>query len=152
MTVAGIVINAAICGVLSEPAPRYQTRVSWIPLFVLCLILSSIWETFSSVQQKPQFTRQLAERLPRSLRFLGIGGIGLATDLGGFTVIVALGAHALIARLGSLAIATLVTWRLNRALTFDPSGRREHEEAVRYAIVTAIAQGTSYAIFAGTSS
>jgi putative flippase GtrA len=92
--------------------------------------------------------RQLAEWLPRPLRFLGVGALGLITDLGAFTIIVAFGPHALAARLGSLAIATLVTWRLNRALTFDRSGRAAHEEAMRYAVVTAIAQGTSYAVFA----
>jgi putative flippase GtrA len=48
----------------------------------------------------------------------------------------------------SLSIATLVTWRLNRALTFDASGRRQNREAVRYATVTAVAQGTSYLVFA----
>jgi putative flippase GtrA len=58
------------------------------------------------------------------------------------------GAHPLLMRLVSLALATLVTWRLNRALTFDHSGRRQHDEAMRYAVVTAFAQGTSYAVFA----
>ena len=47
-----------------------------------------------------------------------------------------------------LAAATLVTWRLNRALTFDRSGRQPGEEAMRYAAVTAASQGTSYAVFA----
>ncbi len=51
-------------------------------------------------------------------------------------------------RLFSLAAATLVTWRLNRALTFDRSGRHQGEEALRYAAVTAAAQGTSYTVFA----
>ena len=51
-------------------------------------------------------------------------------------------------RLFSLAAATVVTWRLNRALTFDRSGRRQRDEAMRYAAVTAAAQGTSYAVFA----
>lgn len=86
--------------------------------------------------------------LPPLARFLVIGSVGLLTDVGVFTIIAAFGVRALIARLGSLAIATLVTWRLNRALTFGPSGRRQHEEAVRYAVVTAIAQGTSYTVFA----
>ena len=92
--------------------------------------------------------RLLAERLPRPLRFLGVGALGLITDLGSFTIIVAFGPHPLTARLASLAIATLVTWRLNRALTFDRSGRPAHEEAMRYAVVTTIAQGTSYVVFA----
>ena len=92
--------------------------------------------------------RALAERLPRPLRFIAVGGIGLVTDLCVFTLVVAWLPSPLTVRLLSLAVATLVTWRLNRALTFARSHRAQHEEAVRYAIVTAVAQGTSYAIFA----
>ena len=92
--------------------------------------------------------RRLAERLPRPLRFLGVGGLGLITDLGIFSVVFALGPHPLLARIVSLAAATLVTWRLNRALTFERSGRAPAREAMRYALVTLVAQGASYAIFA----
>ncbi len=90
---------------------------------------------------------RLAERLPRLVRFLGVGGVGLVTDLGIFTLILCAGPHPLLARAFSLALATLATWRLNRALTFDRSGRRESEEALRYAAVTLTAQSTSYAVF-----
>ena len=129
ITISAIVFNAAICGALSEPLPRYQTRISWIPLFVLLLMIANLWKAYSPAKNEPEFARRLAERLPRPVRFLGVGGIGLITDLGAFTVIIAaFGPHALIARLGSLAIATLVTWWLNRELTFDRSGRRPHEE------------------------
>ena len=86
--------------------------------------------------------------LPRPLRFLGVGGLGLITDLAVFTLIIAQTPHPLLARLVSLAIATLVTWRLNRALTFDRSGRRTADEAMRYAAVAASAQAVSYAVFA----
>jgi putative flippase GtrA len=41
-----------------------------------------------------------------------------------------------------------LTWRLNRAFTFNRSGRAQREEALRYAAVTAAAQSTSYAVFA----
>lgn len=92
--------------------------------------------------------RRLAERLPRPFRFLGVGACGLITDLGVFTAISTQFTAPLIVRLVSLAAATLVTWRLNRALTFDHSGRRQGEEAMRYAVVTAVAQGISYAVFA----
>ena len=148
ISVAAIVFNAAICGVLSEPTGRYQARISWIPLFVILLMIGSLWGARSPAENESEFVRGLAERLPRPLRFLGVGGIGLLTDIGTFTIIVAFGPHALIARLGSLAIATLVTWRLNRTLTFDRSGRRQRDEALRYTMVTIVAQGTSYAIFA----
>src|SRR5262245_26090424 len=92
--------------------------------------------------------RDLAERLPRPLRFLGVGGIGLVTDIGMFTLALMNGVHPLAARVMSLAIATLVTWRLNRALTFDRSGHHQGEEAMRYLAVTAAAQGSSYVVFA----
>jgi putative flippase GtrA len=92
--------------------------------------------------------RRLVEVLPRPLRFLGVGGLGLITDLAVFTLIIARYPHPLLARVVSLAVATLVTWRLNRALTFDRSGRRPADEAMRYAIVAASAQAVSYAVFA----
>ncbi len=92
--------------------------------------------------------RRLVAVLPRPLRFLGVGGLGLITDLAVFTLIIAHSPHPLLARLVSLAIATLVTWRLNRALTFDRSGRRTADEAMRYAAVAASAQAMSYAVFA----
>jgi putative flippase GtrA len=92
--------------------------------------------------------RALAERLPRPLRFLGVGGLGLTTDFCVFTILMGYAPRPLLVRLVSLALATLVTWRLNRALTFDGSGRHQGEEALRYAAVTAASQGTSYAVFA----
>ncbi len=92
--------------------------------------------------------RALAQALPRPIRFLGVGAIGLITDLAIFTLIIAHAPHPLLARLGSLAVATIVTWRLNRALTFDRSGRRPADEAMRYATVAAAAQATSYTVFA----
>jgi putative flippase GtrA len=92
--------------------------------------------------------RHLVEALPRPLRFLGVGGLGLITDLAVFTLMVAHGLHPLLARVVSLAVATLITWRLNRALTFDRSGRRPADEALRYAVVAVSAQAVSYAVFA----
>jgi len=92
--------------------------------------------------------RALAERVPRPLRFLGVGAIGLTVDVSVFTVLISCQPRPLLMRLASLGIATLVTWRLNRALTFDPSNRHPGEEAMRYAAVTAVSQGTSYAVFA----
>jgi len=87
-------------------------------------------------------------RLPRPLRFLTIGAVGLSVDLGVFTLLALGGLHPLTARAGSLAIATIVTWRLNRAFTFDRSGRHQGAEAMRYVAVVVAAQATSYAVFA----
>jgi putative flippase GtrA len=92
--------------------------------------------------------RQWAEMLPRWMRFIGVGGLGLITDLGVLTIVMSFGPHPLVARIVSLAAATLVTWRLNRALTFDRSDRHQSDESSRYVVVTIVAQGTSYTIFA----
>ncbi|MGB6174733.1 MAG: GtrA family protein [Xanthobacteraceae bacterium] len=86
--------------------------------------------------------------LPRPLRILGVGGLGLITDLAIFTLVIAHGLNPLGARLISLALATLVTWRLNRALTFDCIGRRTADEVMRYAAVVTAAQAVSYGVFA----
>ena len=101
-----------------------------------------------SLGPRPDPLRVLAEHLPRALRFLTVGAIGLTTDICVFTILVGYAPRPLLMRVFSLAAATLVTWRLNRALTFDESGRHQGEEALRYAIVTAASQGTSYAVFA----
>ena len=92
--------------------------------------------------------RRFFARLPRPLRFLGVGAIGLGTDILIFTILIGYAPRPLLMRLFSLAVATLVTWRLNRALTFDRSGRHQGDEGMRYAMVTAVSQGTSYAVFA----
>jgi putative flippase GtrA len=92
--------------------------------------------------------RALAEWLPRPFRFLGVGAIGLTVDVSIFTILIGCEPRPLLMRLVSLGLATLVTWRLNRALTFGPSQRHQGEEAMRYAAVTAAAQGVSYAVFA----
>src|SRR5882724_6758895 len=84
--------------------------------------------------------RALAERLPRPFRFLGVGAIGLTIDVCVFTILIGVEPRLLLMRLASLGLATLVTWRLNRALTFDPSNRHPGAEAVRYVAVTAISQ------------
>jgi putative flippase GtrA len=96
----------------------------------------------------PDPLRALAEYLPRPLRFLSVGAIGLTADICVFTILIGYAPRPLLMRVFSLAAATLVTWRLNRALTFDNSGRHQGDEAMRYAAVTAASQGTSYAVFA----
>ena len=47
----------------------------------------------------------------------------------------------------SLAVATLVTWALNRSFTFERSGRTAIAEALRYGLVALLAQGFNYVSF-----
>jgi len=79
--------------------------------------------------------------------FVFVGVIGLAVHTGAFTVFFWLGFGKALSWLCALAVATTVTWQLNRRITFTATGRRKREEIGRYAIVTAIAQGVSFLTF-----
>jgi putative flippase GtrA len=92
--------------------------------------------------------QSLAALLRRPLRFLAVGSLGLAANIVLFSIAWVLGVPSLTAGLLALVAATVLTWRLNRAFTFDRTGRSQREEAMRYALVTTVAQGTCYVIFA----
>jgi putative flippase GtrA len=86
--------------------------------------------------------------LPKSLfRFLGVGLAGLAMQTGVFTVLFHLGLGKSLDWLAGMLVATALTWALNRRFTFGASGRRRRHEALRYLLVTAVAQSFSFAVF-----
>ncbi len=88
--------------------------------------------------------------LPTGLvRFLGVGLTGLAVQTIVFSVLFRFGADKSLAWLIGMLLATGVTWALNRRFTFGASGRRRRHELLRYALVTAVAQGVSFALFHG---
>ena len=84
-------------------------------------------------------------RLPAGLvAFLGVGVVGLLTDLSILWTLEHAGLPMWAARAVSLTVATLVTWALNRRHTFASSGRSAHHEALRYAGVALVAQSVNY--------
>jgi putative flippase GtrA len=83
----------------------------------------------------------------RFARFSLVGALGLAVDAGLFALLVHHGAGEYGARALSLAVATLVTWNLNRRFTFAASGRGRSGELARYALVALSAQGLNYLVF-----
>ena len=96
----------------------------------------------------PTFGDELLSRdLRRLALFLCVGLVGLGVDASLFSAFHAAGVSRALARAISLAAATGVTWRLNRRFTFAATGRRARAELGRYALVTLVAQGTSYATF-----
>ena len=80
-------------------------------------------------------------------RFLTVGVVGLAVDSGLFWGLYKAGFSLELARALSLALATLVTWGLNRLFTFAPSGRTALAELIRYVAVALVAQGFNYGLF-----
>src|SRR4051812_47831545 len=92
--------------------------------------------------------RRLADLAPKgAIQFLSVGVIGLCVDLATFTALHAAGVDKAVARAVSIPVATLVTWTLNRRVTFTPSGRSRRHEIARYAVVTGFAQAISYVTF-----
>ncbi len=87
-------------------------------------------------------------RVPAGLiRFLCVGMMGLATQLATFDALHRLSLGKSLAWFAGFALATLVTWQLNRRLTFAATGRRRRTEMARYVLVTGVAQGVSFLIF-----
>lgn len=83
--------------------------------------------------------------------FLGVGLVGLGIDVAVFSGLHGAGLSRATARAVSLVCATGATWSLNRSFTFAASGRRAHDEVIRYVAVTLGAQGVSYGLFLGLS-
>ncbi|MGI3901692.1 MAG: GtrA family protein [Janthinobacterium lividum] len=87
--------------------------------------------------------------LRRFALYLGVGSTGLGVDAALFAAFHGAGSSPAAARAVSLAVATLVTFALNRRFTFVSSGRQARRDLARYVGVTFMAQGFSYGIFLG---
>lgn len=170
LLLAGYVINAAVCGVLSGPFPRYQARVAWtIPLAAAIVAQRLAKETpaqtwaalwaygvglFNAAlhlaRRVPLFAKILDLLDPSFLRFCVVGGVGFVVDGTVLYGLVGLaGFDPISARIGSFLVAVLATWTLNRLWTFKAhSGRNPAKEAGLYFLV----QGTGGAINIATYS
>ena len=113
-------------------------------------MLSGMTQMADSGRARPSFASggRRAE-LHRAALFLAVGGLGLAADAAIFSALQGLDASRPVARAASLACATLVTFALNRRYTFAATARRG--DLARYAAVTLLAQGFSYALFLALS-
>ncbi len=69
------------------------------------------------------------------LRFGLVGGIGFVVDGGGTWLLAHLGVPPLLARVPPLLAAIVVTWLLNRTLTFKVDKPKSRAELMRYATV-----------------
>ena len=86
--------------------------------------------------------------LTKFARFLLVGGLGFVVDAGGLLLLTGQGADPFVARLASIALAMLVTWRLNRSFTFGPSRGSQLGEATRYLSVALSVAALNYTIYA----
>lgn len=90
-----------------------------------------------------------AERLTRLASFVVAGAIGFLTDAGVLHLLItytAVGPY--LARIVSIALAMMVTWQINRRITFGHSGRSALDEGVRYTFVGSLGAALNYAVYA----
>jgi hypothetical protein len=50
---AAVVVNAAICGILSEPSPRYQARITWLVVTLGLICLCDFWQRRLGSNEQP---------------------------------------------------------------------------------------------------
>jgi putative flippase GtrA len=164
LLLAGYVINAAVCGVLSGPFPRYQARVAWIIPLAAAVVAQRLakdtpgqtWDALRAwglslfeqglrlARRVPLFAKILDLLDPAFMRFCVVGGVGFVVD-GGVLHGLVWFAHMdhFTARLCSFLVAVFATWTLNRLWTFKAQAGRNHaKEAGLYFLV----QGTGGAI------
>ena len=80
-------------------------------------------------------------------RFLIVGGAGFLADAGALALFLYAGLDPVTGRLLSIAMAMLLTWRLNRAFTFTPSERPQWVEGTRYALVVGAASAVNWLVY-----
>lgn len=163
-----VVLNAAVCGVLSGPFARYQARLIWLlplaaglaacvlPLCRLPLrdaaavvfrLIDGIWEWF---RRTPKIGRFLPPLNGHLMRFGLVGGLGFVVDGGVLQLMVMLGLHPIPARAVSFPIAVLATWLANRTFTFpDKIEQSKLREASTYVAVQLVGGAANFVVYSG---
>jgi putative flippase GtrA len=130
-------VNAAICGILSGPFARYQSRVMWLlPVgagLVMCALPMglrsladkarrlwtwglALWER---LRTQPLIGRFLPPLDGHFARFCVVGLLGFVVDFTVLKVVVNLGMSPIGGRGVSFPVAVIATWLANRAWTFQ---------------------------------
>jgi putative flippase GtrA len=85
----------------------------------------------------------------RFLRFALVGGTGFLIDAALLAILHhGAGFDPFSARVLSISASAFSTWRLNRRITFEPSGRHQASEGLRYGVVAALTAGVNYLLYA----
>lgn len=95
-----------------------------------------------------------AARLPswaaQVARFAVVGGLGFVVDASVLWLTLRAGASPYTGRVASMAVATVVTWALNRHLTFRTAAPPTWREFGAYVVQSLLGAGVNYALYAGT--
>ena len=80
-------------------------------------------------------------------RFLIVGSIGFVLDAGLLFLLIQFGFSPVLARIPAISTAVIVTWLLNRQLTFRVDAPKSHAEALRYIVVAAVSALLNFAVY-----
>jgi putative flippase GtrA len=83
------------------------------------------------------------------LRFVVVGGIGFVVDGGGTWLLAHLGVPPVLARIPPLLAAIIVTWLLNRTLTFRVDKPKSRAELTRYTTVALSSALMNFFLYSG---
>jgi putative flippase GtrA len=172
LVLALLAINAAICGILSGPFARYQSRLIWLVPVAAGLTLCALpmgyatlgsrgmglwrigmgqWERLRTVPAVGRFLPPLDGHF---MRFCCVGALGFIVDFTVLKTVVHLSLNPLIGRWVSFAFAVVATWLVNRAWTFA-GHRKAHpersllKEFASYLAVQSLGFAANYAVFTG---
>lgn len=81
------------------------------------------------------------------VRFVGVGIVGFVVDGGGTWLLVRAGVPPVLARIGPLLTAIVVTWLLNRTLTFAVDRPKTRAELLRYATVALSSAAMNFVLY-----
>jgi putative flippase GtrA len=164
-----VIVNAAVCGVLSAPFARYQARLIWLLPVGLGLTACALpmglerlqpfaqraWEMvvgqWERVRAQPVIGRFLPPLDGHFTRFCCVGALGFVVDFSVLKMVVRLGLNPLGGKWVSFSVAVVATWLVNRAWTFrahrTPGGSVLKEFAA-YLGVQSVGFAANYAVFA----
>lgn len=161
-----VVLNAAVCGILSGPFARYQARVVWLtPLaagLAACALPFSLASAsrlamrgyaladgvWDRVRLQPVIGRFLPPLNGHLMRFGLVGGLGFVVDGAVLETMIFVGMNPIAGRVVSFPIAVLATWLANRTFTFpDKIEQSRVREASTYVAVQLVGGAANFAVY-----
>lgn len=171
LLILGVVtINAGICGVISGPFERYQSRLIWLlpvgagimacglPMGFQALAPKArkAWSwilTFWDVlRAQPVIGRFVPPLNGHFVRFCCVGLLGFVVDFLVLKIVVHLGVSPIGGRLISFSVAVVATWLANRLWTFrghDGPQRSLIMEFASYLMVQSVGFAANFTVYTG---
>lgn len=160
-------VNAAICGVLSGPFARYQSRLIWLlPVgagLVACALpmglgalkdkVFALWgwsyALWERLRAQPRIGRFVPALDGHFVRFCLVGSVGFIVDFTVLKAVVSVGMTPITGRLVSVVFATTTTFLVNRAWTFrSVEGHRSLvRELATYFLVQSAGFAANFAVY-----